>query len=78
VSQALGKMIRYHRKKSGMTQSELAILAGIGKTAVYDLEHGIKSPRFENLEKICKALNIKIHFDSPFMNDYRGTDHETG
>jgi hypothetical protein len=45
---------------------------------VFDVEHGIKSPRFENLEKICKALNIKIQFESPFMQEFKGIDHENG
>lgn len=76
MSEYLGKLIQFHRKKSGLTQSELAHLAGIGKTAVFDVEHGMKSPRFENLEKICKALNIKIQFESPFMQEFKGIDGE--
>ncbi|MBC7660804.1 MAG: helix-turn-helix transcriptional regulator [Chitinophagaceae bacterium] len=78
MSEYLGRLIQFHRKKSGMTQIELARLAGVGKTAVFDVEHGIKSPRFENLEKICKALNIKIQFESPLIQEFKGIDHEKG
>jgi DNA-binding XRE family transcriptional regulator len=37
------KVVRFHRKKSGLTQQELAKLAGVGKTVVFDLEKGKKS-----------------------------------
>ncbi len=34
---SLGPIIKFHRKKSGLTQDELAKLAGIGKAAVFDI-----------------------------------------
>ena len=32
--------IYYHRKQSGLTRIELAKLAGVGKGAIFDIEHG--------------------------------------
>jgi y4mF family transcriptional regulator len=63
-----GKLILCHRQKSGLNQKQLADLAGIGKTAVFDIEHGKQTVQFDTLQKVCDALNISIHFDSPIMN----------
>ncbi|WP_232505541.1 helix-turn-helix domain-containing protein [Legionella clemsonensis] len=30
--------MRYCRKQSGLTQKELALYAGVGKTVIYDIE----------------------------------------
>ena len=74
---AIGDIIRFHRRKSGLTQAELARLAGIGKAAVYDLEHGTKSTRIDTLQKVLTVLNITIKLDSPIMQTYEDQKHET-
>jgi y4mF family transcriptional regulator len=63
----LSKIIRFHRKKSGLTQKGLADLANVGKTVIFDLEKGKSSVQFDIIEKVLNALNIKITFDSPIM-----------
>lgn len=67
----LGQMVEFHRKKSGLTQLEAAKLAGIGKAAVFDIEHGKASVQLDTLLKLLDVLNIKVHFDSPLMQAYR-------
>lgn len=62
-----GNVIRCHRKKSGLTQKELADLAGVGKTVVFDIEHGKQTVQLNSLEKICRVLNISIQLSSPIM-----------
>ena len=52
---------------SGLSQAELAKLAGVGKTVIFDLEHGKRSIRFDTLTKILSVLNIRISFESPAM-----------
>jgi len=64
----IGALIRCHRKKSNLTQKQLADLAGVGKTVVFDIEHGKKSVQFDTLQKVCSVLNISIKLDSPVMN----------
>jgi HTH-type transcriptional regulator / antitoxin HipB len=61
---------RFHRKKAGLSQSELAKLAGVGKTAVFDLEKGKETIQLDTLEKILRVLNIEIRLESPLMQDY--------
>jgi len=66
----IGKIIKYHRKRSGMTQMELADLAGVGKTVVFDIEQGKETMQMRTLWLICGALNISIIFSSPLMEEY--------
>ncbi len=65
----LSEIIREHRKKSGLTQVELARLAGVGKTAVFDVEHGKASVQMDTLLRILRVLNIKVHLQSPLMGE---------
>ena len=64
----IGSIIRCHRIKSDLTQKQLADLAGVGKTAVFDIEHGKESVQFDTLQKICRVLNISIKLNSPVMD----------
>ncbi len=50
-------------------------MAGVGKTVIYDIEHGKTSIRFDTLTSILEALNIQIVFDSPLL---RQVQHERG
>jgi transcriptional regulator with XRE-family HTH domain len=43
----------------------LAKLAGVGKTVVYDIEHGKESVQYDTLTKILRVLNVRIVFRSP-------------
>jgi len=61
----IGQIILKHRKKAGLSRIELALLAGVGKTVIYDAEHGKQSIRFDTLLKIFYVLNIKIDIKGP-------------
>lgn len=63
----LGEVVLFHRKKSGLTRNQLADLAGVGKTVIFEIENGKETIRFSTLQKVLKALNIKITFTSPLM-----------
>ena len=65
--EALYKIIRFHRKQSGLTQKGLADLAGVGKTVIYDIENGKETVQLDTIKKVLAVLNIKIKFDSPLM-----------
>ena len=64
----LSKIIRQHRKIAGLSQLQLAELAGVGKTVVFDLEKGKQTVQLDTLRKILNALNIKVELTSPIMN----------
>lgn len=61
----LGLFIKEHRKVAGLTQLELANLAGVGKTTVFDIEKNKETVRWNNLLAILKVLNIEVQFKSP-------------
>ena len=63
----MSDIVLFHRKKSGLSRIQLADLAGVGKTVIYDIEKGKETIRFSTLQKVLKALNIKIIFTSPLM-----------
>lgn len=57
-----------------MSRVQLAALAGVGKTAIYDLEHGKTTVQLETLGRILHALNIRIELAGPLMDLYQGRE----
>ncbi len=66
----LCKIILFHRKQAKLSRKELAELAGVGKTVIYDLEKGKKTVRWLTILMVLDALNVKIQFQSPLMDEY--------
>ena len=64
----LATVIKKHRKAAGLSQLQLAEMAGVGKTVVFDVEKGKETIQLDTLRKIMAVLNIKVQFTSPFMN----------
>jgi HTH-type transcriptional regulator/antitoxin HipB len=69
IPQDIAHIVNYCRKQSGLSQQELAKLAGVGKTVVFDIEKGKETVQLNTLLKILDVLNIKIKFESPLMED---------
>jgi y4mF family transcriptional regulator len=67
TSKQIGKIINLHRKKSKLTQKQLADLAGVGKTVVFDIEKGKETVQLNSLLKVLSVLNIKLEMKSPLM-----------
>lgn len=65
----IGEIIKSVRKKAGLSQKELADLAGVGKTTVFDIEHGKHSVGFSHVLTLCKVLNISLRTKDPFGNE---------
>jgi y4mF family transcriptional regulator len=66
--QLLAQIIKKHRKAAGLSQQQLAELAGVGKTVVFDIEKGKETVQLNTLRKILVVLNIKVQLISPLMN----------
>ncbi|MDE7435722.1 MAG: helix-turn-helix domain-containing protein [Lachnospiraceae bacterium] len=55
------KLLIYQRRgEKRISMRELAEKTGIGRSTLYDYEIGKTSPTLDNLEKIAKALGVKI------------------
>lgn len=55
-----GKNVQKYRKKRNLSQEELAELANLHRTYIGMIERAEKNITLCNIEKIAKALNIKI------------------
>ncbi len=55
-----GKKVREERKKLGLSQEEFADRASVHRTYVGMIERAEKNITLESMEKIAKALKIKI------------------
>ncbi len=74
--QELAQIIRMHRKAARLSRVQLAELAGVGKTVVFDIEMGKESVKLDTLRKILKVLNIKIIWKSPLMENLQNSENE--
>ncbi len=54
------KKLKKLREEKGLSQAELAKMAGVSQTAISDVETGNKMPKLDTAMKICKALNVKL------------------
>ena len=61
----IANMVRYFRKQSGLSQLQLAELAGVGKTVVFDIEKGKATVQLNSLLKVLDVLNIQLKFQTP-------------
>lgn len=62
----IGVIVKYHRKQSKLSRQELANLAGVGKTVIYDIEKGKETIQLKSLLKVLEVLNIRLKLDTPF------------
>jgi transcriptional regulator with XRE-family HTH domain len=60
VTQIVGANIRRIRIRKGVTQENLAELAGLNKTNMYRIENGLVSMRLATLGRIAGALAVRM------------------
>lgn len=77
TSKQIGKTIIFHRKKSKLTQKQLADLAGVGKTVVFDIEKGKETVQLNSLLKVLSVLNIQLEMKSSLMHLMEKEDEES-
>jgi len=57
---AVGRRLRELRETRGLSLSELARVAGVGKATLSGLENGTRDPRLETLYAIAAALGVPL------------------
>lgn len=60
ISVVVGDVIRYLRKRKGISQDVLSGLADIGRTHLSMIERGRRTPTLETLFKICGAMELSV------------------
>lgn len=65
IYEKVGENIKKLRKKTGLSQEELATMAKLDLTSISEIESGLRNPSLKTLYKISLALkgNIKDLFD---------------
>ncbi len=76
MAKQLAEVVRLHRKAARLSRVQLAELAGVGKTVIYDIENGKESVQLDTLTKILNVLNISIVLKSPLMDNLTKTVNE--
>jgi putative transcriptional regulator len=66
TQEKLGNKIQKLRKETGLTQEEFAEKLNISRTHIGHIEQGRKSPSIKLMEKIAKALRVKVKDIFPF------------
>ena len=57
---SVGKRVKELRNKLGISQEELADLAGLDRTYITSVECGKRNISIVNIEKLATALNVTI------------------
>ena len=61
--QELGDALRSSRKQLGLTQPQLALVAGVGVRFIVDLEAGKPTVRLDSVMRVIEALGGLIHLE---------------
>lgn len=70
------RVVLFHRKRAGLTRVQLARLAGVGKTAIFDIEHGKRTVQLDTLLAVLAALNVNLTWSSPLRDQYPEADDD--
>jgi len=65
ISEQVGKKIREHRKRAGLSLENLALNAEITPNFLGDIERGVKKPSVDTLERLLAVLGLSF---SEFFN----------
>ena len=66
----IGRIVLFHRKRAGLSRNALADLAGVGKTVIYEIEHGKTTVRLDTLIRVLATLNVSVRLESPLMASF--------
>ena len=79
TTKQLGDALRSARKQLGLTQSQLALAAGVGVRFIVDLEAGKATLRLENVLRVIEALGGTLQLiglpSSAPENQPKGNQH---
>lgn len=70
-SDALASLIVWHRKRAGLSQTELARHAGVSRYVVQDLEAGHGRTTWSKLLAVLAVLNLRLEPEGPLVGRWR-------
>lgn len=54
----MGRYINELRMRRGLSQKELADKAGLSRTEIHNIEHGLTGEKVTTLRRVCEALGV--------------------
>jgi len=64
----IGKLIQSERKRQGLTQLQLAGMAGTGIRLISDIENGKGTVQIQKLMSVIQTLGLGLFIFSPYEN----------
>ena len=65
----IGKLVQSERKRQGITQLQLAGMAGTGIRLISDIENGKDTVQVQKLLKVLHTLGLGLFVFSPWDNE---------
>ena len=65
----IGKLVQSERKRQGITQLQLAEMAGTGIRLISDIENGKDTVQVQKLLKVLHTLGFGVFVFSPWDNE---------
>ena len=65
----IGKLVQSERKRQGITQLQLAGMAGTGIRLISDIENGKETVQAQKLLKVLHTLGLGLFVFSPWDNE---------
>jgi len=70
TSDQLASLIRFHRKRAGLSQVDMASMADVSRKVVQDLEASRDGVSWRNLIAVLGVLNVKLRPDGPLIEEW--------
>jgi y4mF family transcriptional regulator len=60
---SLGDAIRHYRTEAGLTQAQLAEMAGLGRSYLSELETGKETEQLKRILRVLRQLGVRMTLD---------------
>lgn len=67
----IASLIRWHRRRAGLKQADLAQLAGVSRSVIGDLEGGSLKTSCTRLAAVLGALHLELEPKGPLVGAWR-------
>ena len=70
TSDQLASLVRFHRKRAGLSQVDMASMAEVSRKVIQDLEASRDGVSWRNLMAVLAVLNVKLQPTGPLINEW--------
>ena len=60
IEQALATVLKRLRREKNLAQDDFALIVGLHRTYISQLERGLKSPTLKTLQRVAEALDLSL------------------